>query len=82
MRHECPPLDPALLRWLDETYPEKSPAKDERYGELMWRGGVREVVRKLKVEFERQQEPPNVSRKETPKTGHSPGRASDPRGRP
>jgi len=50
----CPPLDPSLIRWLNERIPELSPTKDENFATLMWRGGMREVVRILEVEMERQ----------------------------
>jgi len=52
----CPPLDPALVKWLGEKFPEMSPRKDEPLGDLMWRGGMREVVRFLEVELERQEQ--------------------------
>lgn len=50
----CPPLDPALIRWLNDKFPERSPNLGENFGQLMWRGGIREVVRILEVEMERQ----------------------------
>lgn len=50
----CPPLDPALVRWLNDKFPEQSPKLGENFGQLMWRGGIREVVRTLEVEMERQ----------------------------
>lgn len=51
----CPQLDPALIRWLNDKFPEQSPRLGEDLGQLMWRGGVREVVRILEVEMERQE---------------------------
>jgi hypothetical protein len=69
MAHLCPPLDPALIRWLDEKFPELSPRKGEQHADLMWRGGLREVVRTLKVELERQ-ELTNVSPQKATQARH------------
>lgn len=38
-----------LIKELEERYPEKSPRPDERYEDLMWRGGQRQVVNFLKM---------------------------------
>jgi len=39
---------------LEETFPEKAPASQETYGDLMWRGGQVSVIRFLKSKFEEQ----------------------------
>jgi hypothetical protein len=43
-----------LLNELDERFPEKSPALDETYETLMWRGGQRSVIQFLRQQFEDQ----------------------------
>lgn len=54
--YPCPPLDPSVVKWLNETYPEKSPRQGETIEDLMWRGGMREVIRSLEVELDRQEQ--------------------------
>lgn len=76
----CPPLDPALIRWLNDKFPERSPTVGENFGQLMWRGGIREVVRILEVEMERQDTthvPKDAKAKEA---SHSSRRTPGPRG--
>ena len=38
-----------LIKELEERYPEKSPRPDERYEDLMFLGGQRQVVNFLKM---------------------------------
>jgi len=51
---QFPPIPLELLRSLEETFPEKAPASQETYGDLMWRGGQVSVIRFLKSKFEEQ----------------------------
>ena len=82
MPHPCPPLDPALVSWLDKTYPERSPRRGTPVETIWFEAGAREVVRNLLIELERQNTI-NVSTETTQgTTSASPSRpASDPRTR-
>lgn len=54
MANPCPPIDEALLRWLDETYPERTPRKGTSLEDIWFEAGSREVVRNLIQQLERQ----------------------------
>lgn len=49
-----PLVSKELIKELEERYPEKSPAKDETFEQLMWRGGERSVIDFLKMIYEDQ----------------------------
>lgn len=51
-----PRVTKALLDWLDEIYPDRAPAGDESYEEILRMAGRISVVRRLKKEYERQKE--------------------------
>lgn len=55
MPYPCPPLDPALVKWLDKVYPERSPRRGTSVEDIWFDSGAREVVRNLIIELERQQ---------------------------
>ncbi len=52
---ECPPLDAALVAWLDWAVPPYDPEPSAALPEIMFRGGQRAIVNKLKAELARQQ---------------------------
>jgi hypothetical protein len=51
---KCPPIDAALIRFLEHHFPHRSPKMHEEHGDLMWRGGQRSVVDMLLREYNRQ----------------------------
>lgn len=58
MRRDLPPVDPKLVDWLEEVYPDKLPRGDhipsrERFAFLM---GRQSVIRKLRQIYEKQLE--------------------------
>jgi hypothetical protein len=53
---ECPPLDAAVVAWLDWAIPAYDPLPSATLPEIMFRGGQREVVNKMKAELARQQQ--------------------------
>lgn len=52
-----PAISPALIRYLDEVYPERTPGRDESLEDIRFKSGQRDVVRKLIVHFKRQTNP-------------------------
>lgn len=53
---DFPPVDPKLIKALDDLFPERSPEVTELPSALMFRGGQRSVVRFLKAKLEAQSE--------------------------
>jgi hypothetical protein len=53
---ECPPLEASVVAWLDWAIPAYDPTPSATLPEIMFRGGQREVVNKLKAELARQQQ--------------------------
>lgn len=50
-----PTIPKAVLDYMEALWPERSAELyDDSYGQLMFRGGARSVVRKLRDDFERQ----------------------------
>jgi hypothetical protein len=52
----CPPIDRALLDWLDKFIPEVHVRPGEDTADLTFRHGRRDVVMTLRAQFARQQE--------------------------
>ncbi len=50
-----PPLDEALLKKLDETFPEKCPDISDRKRKIWMDAGARQVVRMLRAVYLEQQ---------------------------
>jgi hypothetical protein len=75
-RPQCPPIDQALLRWLDDIHPERCPNKGTPLEDIWFYAGGRDLIRTLRIEFERQQK--RDVRIETQEAGHPPRRSSAP----
>lgn len=52
----CPPLDAAVVAWLEWAVPPYDPEPVATLPEIMYRGGQRSIVNKLKAELARQQQ--------------------------
>ena len=78
---QCPPLDPALVEWLDQIYPERSPRRGTPVETLWFEAGAREVVRNLITELERQQTIHVHEGPEAAQALSAPQASADPRGR-
>lgn len=52
----CPPLDDAVIRWLERKYPPKPAKPGDTVEALFFAGGAHSVVVFLRHEYERQQE--------------------------
>lgn len=56
-RTQPPPIDEKLISWLERVYPNKPAHPDSVSSEKLWfYQGVQEVVRRLRVEYNRQVE--------------------------
>ena len=51
-----PYLSPQLLAWLDRLFPERSARLGETHDSLMFKGGQRSVVMRLREEYDKQQQ--------------------------
>ena len=49
-----PPIPPELVRWLEETFPERCPDIDATDRQVWWYAGKRELVRLLTQHAKRQ----------------------------
>lgn len=53
----CPPLDESLVRWLEQVFPDRLPTGcDITMAEVNHRIGQVSVVKRLRSEYERQQD--------------------------
>lgn len=59
MQFKCPPIDFALIRYLEEVFPDK--AADPHQKDPAVAFGNAEVTRHLKAKFYEQEEDPDVS---------------------
>lgn len=50
----CPPVDPALVEWLSQVYPDRHPDGSESERHVLIKAGAIQVVRLLRQELERQ----------------------------
>lgn len=60
----APAIDSPLLDWLDKLYPERCPDIGQSDREIWVNVGARQVVRRLRLELQRQEE--NIRNVQTP----------------
>lgn len=52
----CPPIPKPLLEYLDRLFPDRCASRDDTHATCMWKGGQRDVVNHLRIQFEEQQQ--------------------------
>lgn len=52
---ECPPLSPALIAYLERTFPDRAPSETDSVRDIRIHSGKVAVVRHLRSIYERQQ---------------------------
>jgi hypothetical protein len=55
-RPEAPPLDLAVVEWLERMAPEVRSLGNDGHGEIMYLLGRRELACRVRAEYDRQQE--------------------------
>lgn len=66
MSNPCPTIPDALMKWLDEMYPERSPEPSMSPAEMWMRAGERRLVRTLLSRHKDQGPNPHADQSQLP----------------
>jgi hypothetical protein len=56
-QEQFPEVNPALVKVLEELYPERTPDLHETLDQIRWRGGQQDIIRLLRNHCDEQMKP-------------------------